>query len=214
VGNPPSPEILDTQPKWGFYVIWAGMVRSTLKKEHLRIVNDPRVLSMEDSLYRVYINPYRKTCGLDLIPLPEKLIPGFSGTWIFNEDKSALDNFGAGNLPYKMAIRHTDNKLEIQRTFIVEYADDRMTDEILSLDGSEVKSEFWNSPRVTTAQLTPGGDSVEINSTVTFTRGDRTFEMVTIEIWNLIEQTNILAIKQKSVSFRGEREIIMIYERE
>jgi hypothetical protein len=30
--NPPSPGILKEQPKWGFYVIWAGMVQEYIKK--------------------------------------------------------------------------------------------------------------------------------------------------------------------------------------
>jgi mannan endo-1,4-beta-mannosidase len=213
VGNPPAPEILDTQPKWSFYVIWAGMVRHTPKKQHLNIINDPRVLCLEDSIYCELINSYRAVCGLDPLSPPEEIIPGFSGDWLFNEDKSVLNNNGPGFLPYKLAIRHTENKMKIKRTFFVEYGDDRISEEILPLDGREVKSEFWNSPRITKANLLTSGDTLVIKSTVTFTRGDQTFEMVSEEVWNLLEQGSILSIQQSSTTFRGEREITMIFEK-
>ncbi|MBN2274708.1 MAG: hypothetical protein JXR41_00840 [Bacteroidales bacterium] len=47
VGHPPFLDVLESQPKWGLYVVWAGMVRNTLKKQYEALVNDPRVLSME-----------------------------------------------------------------------------------------------------------------------------------------------------------------------
>ncbi|HEY8734925.1 MAG TPA: glycosyl hydrolase, partial [Puia sp.] len=48
VGNPPTPEILKRQPKWSYYVIWAGMVRNTLKKQYEILLNDSHVLCLED----------------------------------------------------------------------------------------------------------------------------------------------------------------------
>jgi mannan endo-1,4-beta-mannosidase len=36
VGNPPPLKILARQPRWAFYVIWAGLVRNTLKKQSLK----------------------------------------------------------------------------------------------------------------------------------------------------------------------------------
>ena len=45
VGNPPTPQIIKRQPKWSYYVIWAGMVRNTFKKEYKTLMNDsPRAL--------------------------------------------------------------------------------------------------------------------------------------------------------------------------
>ncbi|MBN2412423.1 hypothetical protein JXQ31_12100 [candidate division KSB1 bacterium] len=214
VGNPPSLEILDSQPKWGLWVIWAGMVRNTTKKQHQILVSDPRMLSLEDPAYWQVTAPFRAACGLPPLPLKQEGPVNFSGTWIFNEEKSTLDNFGVGNIPYKMDITQKDNDLSIQRSFIVEWGDDRITEEKLTLDGAELKSEFFNAPRITTANWSPDCDTLHINSKVTFTRGDRNFEMVADEAWSLQKRGKILSIKQSSTSFQGKREITQIFEKQ
>jgi mannan endo-1,4-beta-mannosidase len=150
VGNPPTLEILQRQPKWGLYVIWAGMVRNTLKKQHQILVNDPRILSLEDPAYVQVIAPFRAACGLPPLVIQEKKEAvrklNFSGEWLFNEEKSVLDNWGVGGIPYTLKITQQANELNIQKKFLLEYADDRVTEEKLTLDGQESRSEMWNSP--------------------------------------------------------------------
>ncbi len=92
VGNPPRPEIYKAQPKWALYVTWAGMVRNTSKKQYVSLMNNPRILNLEDSVYWKLSAPYRAACGLPALPLKEvnagvKKID-FSGEWVFNEGKS------------------------------------------------------------------------------------------------------------------------------
>ncbi len=67
VGNPPSPEVLEKQPKWTLYVIWAEMVRMTKQEVLQTLVNNPRMLSMEDPAYHEAIAPFRAACGLPLL---------------------------------------------------------------------------------------------------------------------------------------------------
>ena len=67
VGSPPTPEILNNQPKWSYWVIWAGMEHYTPKKQFDALVNDPRVLGLNDPEYIKAINPFRKTIGLPLL---------------------------------------------------------------------------------------------------------------------------------------------------
>jgi len=64
VGNPPSLEILQKQLKWTLYVIWAELVRMTKQEVLQTLVNDPRVLSLEDSAYHKVTAPFRSACGL------------------------------------------------------------------------------------------------------------------------------------------------------
>jgi mannan endo-1,4-beta-mannosidase len=214
VGNPPSLEILDNQPKWGFYVIWAGMVRNTLKNQYKVTVNDPRVLSLEDSTYRKIIVPYRTACGLDPLPDPANMPVNFSGKWIFNEEKSILNNVGASSLPYKIEIVQNENEIIIKRTVLLEYADDKTTEEKLTLDGKENKSAFMSSLQTTTAQFKQGKDTLFIQSKVTMQRGDQRVEMMTNENWILQEKGTILSIQQYSSSSRGKRDITMAFDRE
>jgi mannan endo-1,4-beta-mannosidase len=217
VGNPPTLEILDSQPKWTLYVIWAGMVRNTLKKQHQALADDPRILSLEDPAYWETLAPFRSACGLPSLPLeemqPDSSEVNFSGEWIFNEEKSILDRWGVSFLPYKMEIIQKENDLTIHNTFIVEYADDRVIEQKLTLDGKECISEFRNSPRIMTANWSENGDTLIIESKITFNRGGQTPEMVINEAWTLLEQGKILAIKQFSTSFWGKRNITLIFEK-
>ena len=59
VGNPPSLEVLDSQPKWAFWVVWAGMVRNTSKKQYTEFINDPRILTLDDPAYWEVMSPFR-----------------------------------------------------------------------------------------------------------------------------------------------------------
>ncbi len=216
VGNPPAAEILANQPKWGFYVVWASMVRNTLHKEYEILTNSPRVVFKEDPGYWENIAPYRIACNL---PPMESLKPegrkvDFSGSWAINEDKSVLDNWGTGNLPGALKITQQDNKLIIRKTFTVEYAEDRVEDEELTLDGQENKSEMWNAPLIKTARLSALQDTLFIASKATFNRGGRTMEMTSNENWYLQERGKVLMIKQSSSSFWGKRNITIVYDKQ
>ncbi|NQT24250.1 hypothetical protein HQ585_02735 [candidate division KSB1 bacterium] len=212
VGNPPSLEVLETQPNWSLWVIWAGMVRNTSKAQYEIFANASRMLNLEDPAYHEMMAPYRKACSLPMLPIEEKTI-NLSGTWILDEDKSVFDDWGAGNLPYKMKIAQSGDDLTIEKSFIVEWGDDRVTEEKFTLDGTGVESTFWNSPQITTATWSENGDLLTIEAKVTFTRGENTSEMVTTELWGMKEKGNTLSIEQSSKSFRGDRQITMIYKR-
>ncbi len=213
VGNPPTLDILSEQPNWAYYVTWAGMVRNTTKKQYDILLNDPRVLSREDPAYCQITMSYREACGLPALPVKENGPANFSGVWVFNEEKSSLDNNGASNLPYKLEIEQNKNELIIKRTHIVEFADNTITEEIFPLDGSEIHSEFWNSPKVTTVNLSEKKDTLYIDSKVTFTWDNRTSEMITWEIWTVKEEGQVLSIQQVSSSFWGERNIILKFDK-
>ena len=97
VGSPPSPEILKNQPKWSYYVIWAGMVRNTLKKEYTALLDDPRFLWFEDTTYWNVCKTYRTECRLPLLSQnvikPKNEPINFTGDWVFDEDKSRTRSF-------------------------------------------------------------------------------------------------------------------------
>jgi mannan endo-1,4-beta-mannosidase len=217
VGNPPTLEILKNQPKWAFYVIWAGMVRNTMKKHHLELVNDTHILSLEDSVYRKLIAPYRAVCGLSPLPLRETKLDSvkvdFSGDWIFNEEKSVLDNMGVNSIPYKMKIAQKKDTLTIRKIYILEYTDDMVTDENLTLDGKECTSEMLDSSKTMKATWSNNCDTLFIGSKVRLKRGGQTFDIVDNESWSLQKLGAALSIKQYSNSFWGERTITLIYDK-
>ncbi len=213
VGNPPTPEVLKRQPKWTYYVIWAGMVRNTLKKQYQSLVNDSHVLFQEDVAYHNAIAPYRAATGLPPVPAEVKQPANFSGEWVFNEENSRLDNTGTGNLPYKLSVKQTDSTLNIERTMVVEYADNNVTQQSLTLDGNPIqaKAPFGRAPMIITAHRPANGDTLFIDAKMSFTNGGRTVEWITNETWSLQNNGNTLSIAQSSNSFGGKRSIIAVY---
>jgi mannan endo-1,4-beta-mannosidase len=215
VGNPPTPDVLKLQPKWTYYVIWAGMVRNTLKNEYEKLINDSHVLSMEDAAYRDAISQYRTIAGLGDMPVIEHKAD-FSGKWLFNENESTLDNSGTGNLPSELLIDKKGDDLNVKRTMVSEYADERTADEQLALDGKEkeFKAPFGNAPMMVSARQSEKGDTVFIDSKIKFTNGGRTIEWNTSETWSLSKDGKKLSVKQSSGSLRGKRTVTAVYDKQ
>ncbi|MCX6237147.1 MAG: glycosyl hydrolase [Bacteroidia bacterium] len=215
VGNPPILDVYEHQPKWTSWVIWAGMVRNTSKKQYQELVNNPRMLSLEDPTYWEVSAPYRKACGLSKLPLKSKCPVSFTGNWIFNEGKSDIGKNGTGNVPSEMEIDQDDDLLYVKKQLVMEWGDDRITNEVISLDGSEMKSEFFNAPRISKASLDIDSKTLNINSVVKFNRGGQTTEMKSSEVWSLQQDGKVLRILQTSTGFRGEKiEVSLVFEKQ
>lgn len=214
VGNPPSLEIFDIQPKWAFWVVWAGMVRNTSKKQYDIYDKDPRILFREDEDYFKSVELYRELCELPKLPMPLGTI-NISGKWIFNEEASKLDNEGSSNIPYKLDVSQQDYVLKIKRSFIVEWAEeDRVVEEDYTIADLEQSSTVWNSPKITTVKWNTQGDSLIINSAIKFNRGGQLSEISIDETMTLKNDGDILEIKQVADSWRGKRNLTIVYDRE
>ncbi len=214
VGNPPSPDILKMQPKWEYYVVWAGMVRNESRKQYDVLANDSRVLFLEDAAYRNMIAPYRKAAGLADLP-NEKRKLNFSGQWIFNEERSDLGNQGMGFAPAKLNIMQSNNELDIKRTMVSEYSYNTVTEQKLSLDGieKEYKAPFGNAPMLIKAHLSETSDTVFVDSKSTFGTGTEARNFITHESWILKDKGNTLVISQSTNGFMGKREATLVFEK-
>ena len=212
VGSPPPPEILQQQPRWVYYGIWSGMVRNTPRKQYDVVMHDPRILSLEDPAYASVMAPYRKACGLP--PLHFEPAPAdFSGSWVLNEEKSTLGKMGAGLAPARLEVVQHGNDLTIRTTRVLEYADDQVTEEKLTLDGAESKSQFMNSPRVTTARLSADGRQLKTDSTVSLVWGPPGSKMTVTDIWQLGAHGDELSIQRSSASFMGQQNMTLVFAR-
>ncbi|CAN5322855.1 hypothetical protein BH09BAC6_BH09BAC6_17100 [soil metagenome] len=210
VGSPPSPEVLKSQPKWSYWIIWSGMVRNTSKKQYEALVNDPRLIGRDDPAYINAVNPFRASTGLPALSLNKP--SDFSGNWVLNEDKSTIDNQGAGNLPYKLSITQNENELETQKSFTEEWREDRVTKEKLGLNGEESRSVYFGAPLITTASR--NGNDLIVTSKATFNRGGQTAQMTSTEIWQLQNKGKALSITQSSTSPRGVRKLVLVYDKQ
>ncbi|MEJ2053581.1 MAG: hypothetical protein P8X42_06640 [Calditrichaceae bacterium] len=194
------------------------MVRNTPQKEYKILLDDQRFLSKQDSVYKDIIKPYRKVCGLSPIEkvLAGDSIPDFTGSWIFNEDESIIDNMGVSLLPYKMAIKHNEDRLIIEKMFIVEWGDNRSRIDTLALDGevSETIAEYWNTPQIITAGWSEDKDTLRISTKISYDRNGQPAEMTTLEKWVIKNDGKALEVNYKSESFWGERRLMLIYEKQ
>jgi len=212
VGSPPPPEILQKQPLWICYGTWTGMVRNTRRKQYDVLMHDPRILSLEDPAYASVMASYRKACGLP--PLHFEPEPAdFSGSWVLDEEKSALGRMGAGFAPARLDVVQHGNDLTIRTTCILEYADDQVTEEKLTLDGAESKSQFMNSPRVTTARISADGRQLKVDSTVSLVWGPPGSKMTVTDIWQLDAHGDALSIQRSTTSFMGQQNMTLVFDR-
>jgi hypothetical protein len=117
------------------------------------------------------------------------------------------------NTPYRMRIEQIDDTLKIEKTFIVEWGNNRQELENLPLDGTALKSTIWNAPRVTTASWTEKKDSLLVKSTITFSRGDAKFKIQSKTTWTLKQRGNLLSVQLTADTFQGKRNTTMIYTR-
>jgi mannan endo-1,4-beta-mannosidase len=212
VGNPPPLEILQKQPLWVYYGIWTGMVRNTSKQQYAALMRAPRILSLEDPVFASAMVPYRKACGLP--PLHFEPAPlDFSGSWVLNEGKSVLGRMGAGFAPARLDVVQRGNELTVRTTRILEYADDQVAEDKLTLDGTESKSVFMNSPRVTTAHLSADGKQLLMDSNVAFVWGPPGSKFTVKDIWELSAGGDGLSIRRSTNSFTGPQETTLFFDR-
>ena len=213
VGNPPSAEVMEHQPNWVYYVVWSGMVRNTPLKQYLSLADNKHVLYKEDKNYIASTVAYRKECNLPLLNLMIPKPINYTGTYIFNEDKSTLGNRGPSDFPYKISVLQKGNSLEIQKTILVEYADNRLETIKLTIDGPEIATKFRNSPMTTAAKRIVGTDTLAINSKVSFTRNGKTMDMLNDQNWYLTDKGKTLIIEQISNTNGDVIKIKMIFDK-
>jgi mannan endo-1,4-beta-mannosidase len=213
-GNPPSSEILEKQPNWVYWVVWAGMARGTSVSDYEKLMKNPHVVFMEDPAYLNGTREYRQSCGFEPIKLNKAA--DFTSEWRLNENESDASR-GMGGRPYKMIVTQKDENLSVKSFSLVEWADDEITEQTLTLDGKDNRSAgFMNSPRIQNAGWSPERDSLAITSRVTMKFGDKPpVEMKSKEIWTLQKRDKKLLIIQTSQGMMGRGPVTSktIYDR-
>ena len=212
VGDPPTPAILKLQPKWTWHVIWAGMVRNTLKKQYDVLARDSRVLFMEDAAYRRATEAYHKASGIAPLPGAKTRFPDFSGRWIFHEEESTLDNRGTGNIPALLEVVQHENGVTIKRTTLSEFAANEVSEQELSLDGVQkaFKAPFGNAPMMVSAHRSAGGDTLYLASAIQFVYDNRTREISSLEKW-MTNNGRLIIDLASSGGFGGTRKLRLVY---
>jgi mannan endo-1,4-beta-mannosidase len=205
VGNPPSLEVLATQPNWVYWVVWAGMVRGTSWADYEKLAADTRVLFMEDPVYLEGTRAYREASGL--APLTIDRSADFSGGWRLNESESRVPYFGLLSAPSRLDIVQEGKALRVRSTSIVEWADDQLMDQTLTLDGRDnVSTGPDDDRRVQNAAFSTARDTLTIET--------RTGEIRSTDIWTLRRRGKQLVIVHTTESRGGPVASILVYDRQ
>jgi len=213
VGNPPALEVYEQQPKWAFYVTWAGMVRNTSLRQYHEIMASPRMLNLEDEAYAGVYNPYRAELDLPPVNLPGVREVDFTGQWLFNEYASELDNRGASRIPYAYELKQEGDVLDVTQCQLREFQEARKESEHYVLGGDPVLSEVRGAPREVSMSRSEDGESLIYREVIRFERNGSEMEAITEERWSLRAGGRELLIEHESTSPTGERSLKLVYTR-
>jgi mannan endo-1,4-beta-mannosidase len=213
VGNPPTPEILRQQPKWTYFVTWAGMVRNTTKRQYEAIRQDPRVLGLDDPAYREVTAAYRQASHLPPLTAPVGSTD-FSGHWVIDEERSNFGQMGAAQAPAILDVVVQPDALKVRTAHIVEWGENEVSEERFLFNGTATKSQFRNSPMATTALRSKTGDKIIMDTTIEPSWAPPGTKMNRHEEWTLQADGKVLLIQSSSTSPRGEQKSEWFFNRE
>ena len=137
----------------------------------------------------------------------------FSGKWVLSEDKSEMGE-GRFRRSANIAIEQDGNNLKLERTRTGRDGQEMTTTQDMTLDGKEVVNERENRTTKTTATWSEDGTSLNVNSTMAFTRDGQTFESTSKEVWTLSEDGKTLTILYTSSSQRGDTKATLVYDKQ
>ncbi|HEU5080401.1 MAG TPA: glycosyl hydrolase [Opitutaceae bacterium] len=216
VGNPPAPAIMDAQPLWTYYAVWAGMVRGTTRRGYIEAFSANRMLALHDPAYAKASADYRKEIGLRALE-PQAALGDFSGAWKLNEGLCTFGEFGATRVPVKLVVKRKGESLDVRSTVPREYADDEVLDATYRLDGTEAKNELFKSERTTIGKVTADGSVIDLESVTALSFGPPGTKLKSHETWSLTEKGDRLVMSIVSDSWRaGEKRIwqTLVFDRE
>jgi hypothetical protein len=120
---------------------------------------------------------------------------------------------GSAFAPARLGVVHNGNDLTIRTTRILEYADDQVAEEKLTLDGAESQSVFMNSPRVTTARRSADDQQLEMHSTVSRVWGLPGSKITVVDIWKLRDHGDEHSIQRSTTSPGGQQDMTLVFDR-
>jgi len=138
----------------------------------------------------------------------------FSGAWTYSESKSKLPQSGFRMIATRINVIQSDLSVSIERVSKGRDGDERITKEVITLDGKECENVvFQDRKRKSTAKWSADGKSLTINSVMTFERNGETMEMKSSEVWSLSDDKNSLTLESTSNGRNGEVKATLVYEK-
>ncbi len=137
----------------------------------------------------------------------------FSGEWKLNEQKSDLGQFGR-MAARTLKITEKADGMSIERSSKTPIGDDYTATDKLTFDGKETENVvFANNKKKSTTKWSDDGQTLTVNSTITFDRNGETMEIKVEENYKLIDNGQGLSVESTSNSNWGTNTMKMIYEK-
>jgi Glycosyl hydrolase family 26 len=211
VGTPPDAKVLSQQPRWAYYMIWSGMVHNTPHAQYDAMAADGRFLGLGDPAYAEVSRGYRAACGLG--PLSASRVADFSGSWALDEERSDFGPSGPSITPVRLDVTQSGGSLTVRSTQLLEYADDQVHEETFPLGGTEVRYRVAGSERTTRARLSPTGDAVIMETSLSAPWIGPGATLALSETWTLAAGGRRITVERVALSPKGSQRAVLVYDR-
>jgi hypothetical protein len=139
----------------------------------------------------------------------------FSGTWIFNEEKSEMGEGGRWMRSTKLVITQEGNDMTLERHSTRRNGEAFSMTDKLTLDGEECENPtFGDNTKKSVVTWSDDGKSLTINTTMEFWREGNKSEFTSVEVLKLSDDGSTLTIDYSGTSPRGERKATYVYDKE
>lgn len=142
--------------------------------------------------------------------------PDFSGTWVLNEGKSDMGQFGNIVPPKISAIQKADSLTAIKTNKSFDGSSETLSTETLSFDGKQIESTVPpnDGKRKASAKWSDDGSQLTITYTLQLNFNGEAFEVTGTEVWALADGGKTLTLTSKSNSSFGENTFKGVYEKQ
>lgn len=136
----------------------------------------------------------------------------FTGEWALNNEKSEL---GEGRFfsPIRITVKQETEAITIDRTTTGRNGDERTMSQTLTMDGKENKMETERRSSTTVVTWSEDGSVLTIKADSEFSRQGEVMKMNSEQIWTLEEDGKILKIQSSMSTPRGDRAVILVYDK-
>ena len=137
----------------------------------------------------------------------------FTGDYTLNESKSTFGQFGARMAAKKLKVDGQAESLSISRTSNGPNGEFTSSEKI-TLDGKPSENTiFGNNKKISTTKWSEDGQTLTVNSSMTFERNGEKTEIKTVESWKLSDEGKTLNIESTSTSSRGTFTTKLVYDK-
>jgi len=137
----------------------------------------------------------------------------FSGSWAYNESKSALGEGGFRMISQTVTITQNDKTFTLERSFRGQDGEDRKMTETYTLDGKESVNPVFNTSKKSNAVWSADKKVLTVTSSMVFEMNGEQNEIKSVEKYKLGDAGKSLTIESKSSSSMGERIYTLAYDK-